>query len=117
MSHYIDKIRKARETNVEAAGFTFTVRRPTDMEVVDLRNKTLKQGDIMEQFVMGWAGVKEVDIIPGGTGIPVPFDTTLFMEWVADRPDLWAPLTDAILITYDNHQKRMGDMLGKPEAG
>lgn len=113
----IDKIRKARQTNVETGGFTFTVRRPTDMEVVEMRSANLKQGDIMAKFVVGWSGITELDIIPGGTAALVPFSPELFIEWIADRPSLWAPLTDAILSAYDTHQKSLGEALGKPEAG
>lgn len=112
----IDKIKKSRETNIEAGGFKFTVRRPTDMEVIDFRGQDIKQGDILERFVLCW-NVTETDIIPGGSGIPVPFQTDLFMEWVADRPDLWAPLIGAIMVAYDAHQKKMTVDLGEPEAG
>jgi hypothetical protein len=114
----IDKIKKARETQVEAGGYTFTVRRPTDMEVIDIRGSDqLKQGDIMQRFVLGWSGVTELDIIPGGSNTPVEFDTALFMEWVADRPQLWAPITSAILEAYGLHQQRLDDALKKPAPG
>jgi len=113
----IDKVRKARETQVEAGGFGFTVRRPTDMEIVDIRGESLKQGDILQRYVLGWSGVTELDIIPGGDGVAVAFETALFMEWIADRPDLWAPLTNAILALYGQHQQRLEAALKKPEPG
>lgn len=116
-ANLIEKLKKARETQVTADGHTFTVRRPTDMEVVDMRNQTFKQGDILERFVIDWQGINEIDIIPGGTTVEVPFSTGLFMEWIADRPKLWPPLIEAILTAYDTHQKSLGDALGKPEPG
>ena len=113
----IEKIKKARETNVSAGSFNFTVRRPTDMEVVNMRGQQIKQGDLLQKFVIDWAGVTELDIVPGGTNEPVPFDTALFMEWVADRPDLWTPLAIAIMASYEAHQTKTEESLGKPDAG
>jgi len=112
----IDKIRKSRETQALACGHNFTVRRPTDLEVSVLRGTTIKQGDLLEKFVTSW-DLKEVDIIPGGDGAPVPFSTELFMEWVADQPDVWGPLSSAILTAYESHQTKLAETLGKPEAG
>lgn len=116
-ANLIEKLKKSRETQVTVDGFTFTVRRPTDMEFVDMRNMTLKQGDFLERFVIDWQRVGEIDIIPGGTTVAVPFSTDLFMEWIADRPKLWAPLIEAIISSYNTHQKSQGDALGKPEPG
>ena len=113
----IQKLKKSRETNVEAGGFDFTIRRPTDMEIVELNGKTLQQGDILERFVTNWSGIQEIDIIPGGTTIDVPFSTGLFMEWVADKPELWAPLIEAITGAYESHQKALEETLGKPKPG
>jgi hypothetical protein len=115
--HLIEKLKKSRETSIAAGGFTFTVRRPTDLEVVELRQVDIRQGDILSRFVVGWDGVTEMDIIPGGDGAPVPFESELFMAWVEDRPDLWAPLTNAALSAYDAHQKAAEAALKKPAAG
>lgn len=113
----IEKIKKSRQVNVAAGGFNFIVRRPTDMEAAYMRGQDLKQGDLLEKFVIDWAGVTELDIIPGGSCVDVPFDSELFMDWVADRPDLWAPLSDAILDAYTAHRQKMEDTLGELGAG
>jgi hypothetical protein len=112
----IDKIKRSRETQVMASGFIFTVRRPTDLEVSVLSGKELKQGDLLEKFVSGW-DLKELDIIPGGDGAFVPFSTPLFMEWVADHPEIWGPLASAIVASYESHQIKMAETLGKQKAG
>jgi hypothetical protein len=116
-AHLIEKLKKSRETQVEAGGKRFTVRRPTDLEVMEMRGQALKQGDIMERFVIGWPDMQEIDIIPGGSAVPVPFSTELFMEWVADKAELWAPLTQAILSAYEAHQTQVEEQLKKPGAG
>jgi len=113
----IDKLKNSRKTNVEAGGFTFTIQRPTDMQVANLRGSQLKEGDLLEKFVTGWQGVTELDIIPGGTNVAVDFDTELFMAWVEDKPTLWPILSGAILEAYQLHRATLDDALGKPVAG
>jgi hypothetical protein len=103
MSTLIERIRRARETTVEASGFKFTVRRPTDLEMHEMQGG-IPMGEVLKRFVTGWDGVTELDLAPGGTGTPVVFDTALFAEWIADRPDLWAPLTQGVLAAWNAHQ-------------
>lgn len=100
-----EKIRKARETIVPVGGFKFTVRRPTDVEMMALRG----EGAVSRlfPFVVGWEGVKELDLIPGGDPHPLKFDPEAFAEWVADRPDLLGPLVDAILGAYRAHAEKL----------
>lgn len=96
----IDKIRKSRETQVEAAGRKFTIRRPTDEEALAFGKSGLLE--IVKKFVIGWE-LNEIDIIPGGDASAVPFDAELFAEWVADQPEVWEPLGTAILEAYKAH--------------
>jgi hypothetical protein len=113
----IEKIRKARQQDVVVNDITFTCRRPTDLEMVDWARLGLERGEILKRFVVGWNGVKESDLIPGGTSEPVEFDNSLFMEWVADRPDTWAPLIETVTSSYRQHQADLEQALKKPEAG
>lgn len=99
----IDKIRKARETGIEAGGYKFTIRRPTDEEAIHFGKSGLL--DIVKKFVIGWE-MTELDIIPGGDGSPVKFDAELFSEWVADQPEVWEPLGTAILDAYKTHSEK-----------
>lgn len=101
-SPLVEKLRKARERTVEVAGYTFTVRRPTDVEAQRLR--VISSTAELIPFVVGWAGVKELDVLPsGGDGHPVPFDPDVCREWLSDRPDLLQPLVDAIVAAYREH--------------
>lgn len=97
----INQLRKARETKVPAGGFTFTVRRPTDTEF--LEHRELRVFEIAQEYVIGWEGVTEADIVKGGGEDPVPFNRDLWREWCADRPDLWEPLFEAVLTAYEQH--------------
>lgn len=95
-----DKIRKAREKQVEVGGFVFTVRRPTDVEAMNLGGAPL---DRMIDFVVGWTGVRELDALAGGDPHPLKFDAAVAREWLCDRPDLLLPLSDAIVNLYRDH--------------
>ena len=117
MSVLLDKLRKSRESLVEIGDFTLTVRRPTDAEIVAFRVKQITQEDILGKFIFGWKDVKEMDIIPGGDGSEASFDQELFADWIADRPQLWEPLINAVLASYDAHSQSIAEALKKPEAG
>lgn len=97
----IDKIRRAREHQVDVGGFTFTVRRPTDVEMMEMRGP----GSVSRlfPFIVGWEGVKELDLIPGGDPHPLAFDADVCKEWLADHPELLGPLIDKILGSYREH--------------
>lgn len=102
-----EKIRKARQQNVEIGLFTFTVSRPTDVDMLKLRG--VMTVEALLGYVVGWDGVKESDLVPGGSPVPVTFDTEIAREWLADRPDLLAPLVDKVLELYSAHVKAKDD--------
>jgi hypothetical protein len=112
----IDKIKKARQVSVSVKGFTFTVRRPTDMDILYLRRQSVREGDLLREFVVGW-DLKEIDLIPGGAPVPVEFDQDLFVTWVEDQPECWGPLIDAVLDSYAQHKRALDESMGKPDAG
>lgn len=104
----IERIRRARQSTVTAGGFEFTVTRPTDMDMLEIDGK-VTQAMLLSRFVVGWSGVKELDIVPGGMPEPVEFSKELFSEWVADRPDLWNPLSEAIISGYRTHEQALDE--------
>jgi hypothetical protein len=103
MSALADKIRKSRESVVSAGEFEFTIRRPTDMDMMQL-SKSREPADML-RFVVGWNKVKELDLFPGGDGHPAPFDSEACIEWVSDRSDLLVTLVNAITDAYQAHSK------------
>jgi hypothetical protein len=105
----VEKIRKQRELKVVAGKFTFTARRPTDVEAIALGRADSAFSKIAEQFVVGWDGVTEDDLIQSGASNPIPFDAVLWAEWCADRPDLWGTISTAVLDAYRLHAKRLED--------
>jgi hypothetical protein len=111
----IDKIRAARLTVVEIGKFKFTIKRPTDIERLTLKNSTHET--LFKSFVVGWDNVKEIDIISGGTSIDVPFEPDLFVEWTADKPELWEPIFDALMDSMKRHDQARVALEKKPDNG
>ncbi len=96
----IEKMRKARQRQVEAGGFQFTVRRPTDLEAVRLGKAGTQE---LLDYVTDWSGVQEIHLIPGGNAVEVAWTQDLCREFLADRPDLWTPIIEAVLAAYGAH--------------
>jgi hypothetical protein len=103
----LDRIRKAREQKVEAGGVKFTIRRPTDLDMMEMAG-TIDARRLIP-FVCGWDGVTEGHIVRGGDPHPLPFDAEACAEWLADRPDILAPLVEAIISAYSEHAKKLAD--------
>ncbi len=114
----IEKIKAGRAVEVEAGGHLFTLRRPTNLEIKDLRDsRSMLDSQILRSFVTGWKQITEADLIPGGTPKEVAFDPDLFVVWVSDQPDIYEKLLDAIIDSYKNRQAELGRLLKKPEPG
>jgi hypothetical protein len=111
MSALSEKIKQSRQTKVETGGFTFVVNRPTDLEMSEMRGQKTTQRLVLEKFVVGWEGVKEMDLYSGGTGELVPFDREAYLEFIADNPQLWAPITSAVIDGYKQHELQLAESL------
>lgn len=109
----ITRLRKQRELKVVVAGMTFIARRPTDVEMVAISRAGIDVSEIAARHVIGWDGVTENAIAGGGGSAVVPFDAELWREWLADRPDFWLPIGNAVLEAYGLHQRQMDDAAKK----
>ena len=110
MGSLADKIRRAREFNREVSGWKLKLRRPTDWEAQKLFNQD--QADALEvakAFVIGWTGVKESDIVTSGGSDEVPFDAEIWNEVIQDNPDLWRPISEAIVEAWVKHSEDRED--------
>ena len=102
----IERLRKNRESKVEAGGHVFIVRRPTDLEWAELDDSSTARA--LMKHIVGWEGVTELDLYAGGAGHPVPFDAALAQEWLADRPDLLVAVSRAVVDAYRTHVEKQG---------
>lgn len=103
----IDKLRKAREFTVDAGGYSFTLRRPTDVEWIEIAGQSSARAVL--PFVVGWDGVKEIDLIPGGDPHPLPFDSAACSDWLSDRIDILPTLLDSFVKSYEAHLQARSD--------
>lgn len=86
---------KARERDVEVGGHVFTIRRPKPAEMFE----DMTRIEMVRRFVVGW-NLTNMDLVPGGTPDPEPFDSALFVDFVDDEAELWTPLSDAIVAEW-----------------
>ena len=103
MSSLSEKIRRSRESVIDSGGFSFTIRRPTDIEMLEV-SRTKRPSDFL-RFVVGWSGVKEIDLIPGGDPTPAIFDADACDEWLSDRTDLFTTVVNSIVESYQKHKE------------
>lgn len=96
----IDKRRAAREFTVDAGGRSWTLRRPTAYERIGLAGLT--PFEILCRFVVGW-NLTSLDLVAGGDGHPLPFDAELAADYLAEQPELWQPLTQALADAINAH--------------
>lgn len=92
---------KARERIVSIDGHAYTIRRPKPAEMM----QDMTRLDLMRRFVVGW-DVQAIELVPGGVPEVEPFDADLFADWLEDNPDLWQPLSDAILEDWNAYLAR-----------
>lgn len=106
-----EKLRKARESVVPVGGFGFTIVRPTELEMIEMRAGNQPKGRAVLPYVIGWdAAVTSLALgVPGGDAHPVLFDPVLRNEWLTDRIDLLQPLADAVFEAYRAHEARQED--------
>jgi len=112
----LEKLKKSRQTTIPAGGFNFTIQRPTQFDLGELGQSNFSAKTMLKRFVVGW-DVKEIDIIPGGNATAAPFDAEVFAEWVAEQPEIWPVLRDAIWDQYKAHNKVIDDELGEAGTG
>jgi hypothetical protein len=117
MSALADKIRMSRQVKVELGGFSIYVRRPTSLEMHEIKGSKITQREILSKFVTGWEGVKEMDLYSGGTSELVPYDKDACDEFLADNPMHWNKLTGTILDEYKKYESKIEELLKNSQAG
>ena len=118
MATLIERIRTARQQRVPSRGKIFIVRRPTDLEAMELREAGgIKQGELITRFVCGWEEFTELDLVPGGGPDAVAFDAALFAEYIADHPEHWPAIVDAVMGGYQTHQDARADTVKNSAPG
>lgn len=109
MSDLVEKLRAARESQVPAGGFNFTIRRPTALDMAEMRQQTRGRGAL--PYIVGWdKSVTSLAMgLPGGDAHPLEFDADLRDEWLSDRIDLLKVLADAVFAAYAKYAASQED--------
>lgn len=101
MSALADKIRRTRESKVTVGDHVFIIRRPTELQWAE-EAETLDARALLK-YVVGWEGITEMDMMPGGAAHPVEFSEQAAYEWLSDRLDILMPLATAIVENFARH--------------
>lgn len=100
----IRKLKKQREFTVEVGKFSFTGRRPTDIEALEIHRESFDFAQIAMRYVIDWKGVTVDDLVGGGSTIVPEFSEELWQEWCPDHPEFWQPIS---LKLWDEYQKHL----------
>lgn len=101
MSSLADKIRESRRIEIPVGEIKFTAYRITDEQFRIFARDGLSGAEVCRRQVIGWDGVKESDIIDGGSDNPVKFEKQLFDLIIGDKPDWWEELEKKIIDSAD----------------
>lgn len=107
----LEKLKQARQSRVQCGEITFIITRPTDQDMAYANRVNLGQKEIFSKFVIGWEGVKEIDIIDSGDSTPAEFSPELFASWIEDKPDYWQPIAQGVKEAYKKHVEKRADAL------
>lgn len=107
MSDLREQMRRAREAWFEHGKFGFLLRRPTLEQVRAW--KDLTWSEMIGRCVVGWRGVRVIDLVPDGTVADADFDADAMVEWTSDDPELLGALSKEL-------QRRIVEHNGKREA-
>lgn len=108
----LEKYKSAGQTRVEAGGHLFVLQRPALAEIY-LGGGQRADINFVAAHIVGWEKVNESDLVPGGDPEPLAFDSALCAAWLADRADLWAPLTEALIGSFKQYEEAQAAR-GKP---
>jgi hypothetical protein len=99
----LQQLRKQRELTIDLSDrLKLTARRPTDLEFTELRQST-KFGELGQNYVIGWNGFTENDIVGGGGSDQAAFDPELWKDYYADHPEHWEKISKSIVDAYLAH--------------
>lgn len=110
-----EKLLAARERWMEVGGFRLKVRRPSDLELLELSGKSTEE--IARKFAMDcvvdWT-LTEADVLPGvGGNGRAEFDAELYRDWVADRIEVLREVANTVAAMISERRQRKEESEGK----
>ncbi len=92
-----DRIREQRKIIVTVGDLKFYGRRGTSEEFAKYSMDRTMDAEVARLHITGWEGVKESDLVDGGTKELIPFDRETFCEVIGDRLEWTAAIVKAVL--------------------
>lgn len=102
MSDLLKRRIASRQRIKEVGGHSFTLRRPTEFEMVKFSGLTN-----LEYLCacLDDCDLTEADLVANGNPeIAVQFDSALVFDWLQEQPDLWKPLSDELRDMVNAHR-------------
>ncbi len=97
MSSLADKLRAARRIEIKVGDLTFSGTRATPEQFSRYATNSATDAEVCRLHIDDWSGVKESDIIDGGSKESLKFDRELFAELIGEKPDWYRPIVAEIL--------------------
>ncbi len=96
MSTLADRIREQRKVEVKIGGITLFATVSDDSDIIKYMREGTDDQEVIKAHVYGWAGVKESDLIEGGSDDVVEFDREVFELSIKNKVDWWSPSIEEI---------------------
>lgn len=92
-----DKLRSARKIEIKVGDATFFGTRATPEQFSRYATQAATDAEVCRVHIDGWSGVKESDLIDGGTDEAIKFNREDFSEVIGEKPDWYKPIVAEIL--------------------
>lgn len=89
MSAIADRIRKSRRFSFKIGDVTLFGSRASLEQALQYNNRQLSDAQICRNHIVDWDGVKESDLIDGGSDLTIPFDRDDFSEVIGNKKEWW----------------------------
>lgn len=98
-----DKLRANRRITVKVGDATFLGTRATPEQFSRYATQASTDAEVCRVHIDGWEGVKESDLLEGGSDELIKFNRDDFSEAISEKPDWYKPIVAKIL---EDAQKR-----------
>lgn len=92
-----DKLRAARRIEIKIDDKTFLGTRATPEQFSRYATQASTDAEVCRVHIDDWSGVKECDLIEGGSKEAVKFNRDDFFEVIGEKPDWYKPIVAEIL--------------------
>ena len=97
MSGLAEKMRAARRIEVKVGDATFFGTRATPEEFSRYATQEITDSEACRRHIDGWDGVKESDLVEGGSDDLIKFNKDDFSEAISEKPEWYKPIVAKIL--------------------